>query len=170
MLKPDNILVSQLTGINGLGIGSIELDWNAWVSFLGSPIIVPFWAQINIMIGFVAVAWILAPATYYTNLWGSKAMPITSNRVFTSDGYFYNVSAVLDSRLRLNETAYKNYGELRMPAVFAISYAISFAAIAAVIVHTILYHGKTIIKQFRSSLKDNTNDIHAKMMSRYPEW
>ncbi|CAF0916062.1 unnamed protein product [Adineta steineri] len=169
MLKPDNILVSQLTGINGLGIGSIELDWNAWVSFLGSPIIVPFWAQINIMIGFVAVAWILAPASYYTNLWGSKAMPITSNRVFTSDGYFYNVSAVLDSRLRLNETAYKNYGELRMPAVFAISYAISFAAIAAVIVHTILYHGKTIIKQFRSSLKDNTNDIHAKMMSRYPE-
>jgi hypothetical protein len=33
--------------------------------------------------------------------------------------------------------------------------------------------GKTIIKQFRSSLKDNTNDIHAKLMSQYkeaPEW
>jgi hypothetical protein len=43
MIKPDNILISQLTGINGLGIGSIELDWNAWVSFLGSPIVVPFW-------------------------------------------------------------------------------------------------------------------------------
>lgn len=43
MLKPDNVIVSQLTGIYGLGMGSIELDWNAWVSFLGSPIIVPFW-------------------------------------------------------------------------------------------------------------------------------
>jgi hypothetical protein len=43
MIKPDNILLSQLTGINGLGIGAIELDWNAWVSFLGSPIVVPFW-------------------------------------------------------------------------------------------------------------------------------
>jgi hypothetical protein len=43
MMKPNNVIVSQLTGINGLGIGSIELDWNAWVSFLGSPIIVPFW-------------------------------------------------------------------------------------------------------------------------------
>ena len=41
--KPNNIILSQVTGINGLGIGSIELDWNAWVSFLGSPIIVPFW-------------------------------------------------------------------------------------------------------------------------------
>lgn len=43
MIKPDNVVLSQLTGVNGLGIGSIELDWNAWVSFLGSPIIVPFW-------------------------------------------------------------------------------------------------------------------------------
>lgn len=43
MIKPDNIILSQLTGINALGIGSIELDWNAWVSFLGSPIVVPFW-------------------------------------------------------------------------------------------------------------------------------
>ena len=43
MIKPDNVLISQLTGINGLGLGAIELDWNAWVSFLGSPIVVPFW-------------------------------------------------------------------------------------------------------------------------------
>jgi hypothetical protein len=32
-----------------------------------------------------------------------------------------------------------------MTAVLAFSYAVSFAAIAAVIVHTILYHGKLII-------------------------
>ena len=44
MIKPDNVVLSQLTGINGLGIASVELDWNAWVSFLGSPIIVPFWS------------------------------------------------------------------------------------------------------------------------------
>jgi hypothetical protein len=64
------------------------------------------------MIGFVVLAWIIAPAAYYSNLWGSKAMPIVSNRVFTADGYFYNVSAVLNSNLRLNETAYKDYGML----------------------------------------------------------
>lgn len=46
MIKPDNVVLSQLTGVNGLGIGSLELDWNAWVSFLGSPIIVPFWLVI----------------------------------------------------------------------------------------------------------------------------
>ena len=36
-------------------------------------------------------------------------------------------------------------GEVRMTAVLAFSYAVSFAAIAAVIVHTILYHGKCAI-------------------------
>lgn len=77
-----------------------------------------------------------------------------------------------------------------MTPIFAFSYGISFAAIAAVIVHTVLYQGKhrhykemtrivvlrigkTIVKQFRSSLKDNTGDIHAKLMMHYkeaPEW
>lgn len=36
-----------------------------------------------------------------------------------------------------------------------------------------LCQGKDIIKQFRTSLKDNTGDIHAKLMSHYkeaPEW
>ncbi|CAF3444181.1 unnamed protein product [Rotaria socialis] len=169
MIKPENVILSQLTGINGLGIGSIELDWNAWVSFLGSPIVVPFWAQINILIGFVTLAWIITPITYYSNLWNSRVLPIVSNRVFTADGYIYNVSAVLNSKLRLNETAYKQYGEIRMTPIFAFSYGISFAAIAAVIVHTVLYQGKTIVKQFRSSLKDNIGDVHAKLMSRYPE-
>jgi hypothetical protein len=56
-----------------------------------------------------------------------------------------------------------------MTPIFAFSYGISFAAIAAVIVHTVLYQGKTIVKQFRSSLKDNHEDIHAKLMSQYSE-
>ena len=62
------------------------------------------------MIGFVVLAWIIVPIAYYSDLWGSKAMPIVSNRVFTSDGYFYNVSSVLNSQLRLNETVYQSYG------------------------------------------------------------
>jgi hypothetical protein len=60
-----------------------------------------------------------------------------------------------------------------MTPIFAFAYGISFAAIAAVIVHTVLYQGSSIVKQFRSSLKDQTGDIHAKLMSHYkeaPEW
>ncbi len=69
-------------------------------------------AQFNILIGFVFLAWIITPAAYYSNLWDAKMMPIASNRVFGRDGYIYNISAVLNSNLRLNETAYKQYGML----------------------------------------------------------
>jgi hypothetical protein len=61
-------------------------------------------------VGFVLLAWIITPAAYYTNLWDAKMMPIVSNRVYTRDGYIYNISAILDSNLRLNETAYAKYG------------------------------------------------------------
>lgn len=71
-------------------------------------------AQINILIGFVVLAWIITPAAYYTNLWDAKVMPIVSNRVFSADGYIYNISAVLNPNLRLNETAYKHYGRFRL--------------------------------------------------------
>jgi hypothetical protein len=43
MIFPNNIIISQITGVNGLGFGSFELNWNSWVAFLGSPIVVPFW-------------------------------------------------------------------------------------------------------------------------------
>jgi hypothetical protein len=43
MIAPKNIILSQITGANGLGLGSIELSWNAWVAYLDSPILVPFW-------------------------------------------------------------------------------------------------------------------------------
>jgi hypothetical protein len=42
MIYPHNIIVSQITGVSGLGFGSFELNWNSWVAFLGSPIVVPF--------------------------------------------------------------------------------------------------------------------------------
>ncbi|CAF3979233.1 unnamed protein product [Rotaria sp. Silwood1] len=42
-INSNNVVLSQLTSVNGLGLGSFQLDWNAWVSFLDSPIVVPFW-------------------------------------------------------------------------------------------------------------------------------
>lgn len=43
MFAPHNIVFSQVTGAHGLALGAIELNWNAWVAYLGSPIPIPFW-------------------------------------------------------------------------------------------------------------------------------
>lgn len=95
----------------------------------------------NVFVGFVVLVWIITPIAYYTNLWNSKAMPIVSNQVFTTEGYLYNVSAVLDSNLRLNETAYALYGQPRIAVIFAFNYAIGFAAVTCILVHTCLNEG-----------------------------
>ncbi|UJR28088.1 hypothetical protein I4U23_009344 [Adineta vaga] len=173
MIFPNNIIISQVTGVNGLGLGSFELDWNSWVSFLGSPIAVPLWAHINIMIGFVIVVWIITPIAYYSNWWNAKTFPIASYRVFTKEGYIYNVSNVLDSQLNFNETVYNSYGSLHLSFLFALSYGIQFVAISAILVHTLLYDGKTFYQQYQSSLMNVGNDIHAKLMAQYrevPSW
>ncbi len=70
-----------------------------------------FRAHVNMFIGFIAVIWIATPIFYYSNIWDAKKMPIISNRVFDTDGYFYDINAVLDENLRLNETAYHAYSK-----------------------------------------------------------
>ena len=72
----------------------------------------------NILVGFVILAWIIAPASYYSNLWNAKVLPIVSPRVFSTDGYIYNISAVLKPNLRLNETAYEQYGWIHICFLF----------------------------------------------------
>jgi hypothetical protein len=38
----------------------VTFDW-AQIAYIGSPLIVPFWAALNIVGGLVVVMWILAP-------------------------------------------------------------------------------------------------------------
>lgn len=63
------------------------------------------------MIGFVILVWIITPIGYYSNWWSAKTFPIASYRIFTSEGYIYNVTSVLDSNLHLNKTAYAINGK-----------------------------------------------------------
>ncbi|CAF3574204.1 unnamed protein product [Rotaria sordida] len=168
-MAPKNIILSQITGAYGLGLGAIEFDWNALVAYLDSPILVPFWAHVNIFAGFIAVVWIVTPIIYYLNIWDSKKMPIISYRVFDKDGYFYNTTKILTEDFHINKTAYEIYGPVHITAGYVISCGFTFAGMSALIVHTIFYHGKSIVEQFRSNLSNKNNDIHAKLMSHYPE-
>ncbi|CAF1279263.1 unnamed protein product [Adineta steineri] len=168
MIGPKNLIFSQITGANGLALGAFELDWNAWVAYLDSPILTPFWAHIHILIGFILVAWIGTPLVYYLNIWDTEVAPIFSNRAFDKDGYYFDATQILDDRLRLNKTAHHIYGDAYLTAGNAVAICFTFAGIAALIVHTVLYYGKTIKEQFRSTVSDKPNDIHAKLMLQYP--
>ncbi|CAF4549597.1 unnamed protein product, partial [Didymodactylos carnosus] len=119
------------------------------------------------------MCWILVPLVYYTDTWNSKALPIGTSQLYRSDGSIYDVNAVLDSNSRLNITAYKQYGTVRLSAMFVLSYGPTFAILPACIIHAVLFHGKEILNQFNMSITEATNEIHGKLMAKYkevPEW
>ncbi|KAF9585753.1 hypothetical protein BGW38_000911 [Lunasporangiospora selenospora] len=171
-INPSNVVLSQVTGSQGLGIGVVSLDWNTITAFLGSPLITPWWAQVNIMMGFVLIAWVAVPTAYYLNVWGAKNYPILTSKLFTTEGYYYDTLSILTPTKTLNEPLYNSYGPLRIATFFAISYGVGFAGLTAIIAHTFLYHRKQIWAQWKEA-RGSSQDIHYKMMQAYqevPEW
>ncbi|KAF9119589.1 hypothetical protein BGW39_000185 [Mortierella sp. 14UC] len=165
-IKPDNVILSQLTGSNGLGIGTIALDWSA-ASYYVQPLVTPWFAQVNILIGFILVAWVMVPWAYYTNLWDSKNYPILSPALFLQDGSPYNKSMILENNV-LKPELYRAYGPVRMDSFFALTYGVGFAGLTATVVHVILYNGKEMVARWRSARAEN-EDIHSRLMRVYPE-
>lgn len=65
---PESQVINTLFGSNmGLGMGVITLDWSQ-ISLIGNPLVIPWWAQCNIVAGFVLFYWIIVPVIYYTNV------------------------------------------------------------------------------------------------------
>lgn len=68
MCALDNLVVNQLFGtVSGLGMGIITFDWQQ-ISWISSPLMVPWWAQIHVFGGFVLFYWFILPILYYTNV------------------------------------------------------------------------------------------------------
>ncbi|KAG0214332.1 hypothetical protein BGX33_002257 [Mortierella sp. NVP41] len=166
-INPNNVVLSQLTGSNGLGIGVIALDWAAASMYI-APLVTPWFAQVNILVGFVLVAWIMVPWAYYANLWDSKNYPIVTAVLYQQNGSAYDKGAVLNAQGLLDEDLYLNYGPLRMDSFFALTYGVGFAGLTATIVHVFLYNGREIVERWKSARAEN-EDIHSRLMRVYPE-
>ncbi|KNZ81221.1 hypothetical protein J132_02173 [Termitomyces sp. J132] len=165
---PNNIPVNQLFGVySGLGMSVLTFDWTQ-ISWIGSPLMVPWWAQVHVFLGFVLFFWILTPALYYTNSWSLAYFPISANEPYDRNGQVYNVTRVLTKEDRFDLEAYNNYSPLYLPATYAMTYLLAFALSTCVIVHTLLYHGRSLLNGIKR-MKVESDDIHAKLMRNYPE-
>ncbi|KAI8867405.1 OPT superfamily oligopeptide transporter [Ramicandelaber brevisporus] len=169
MFDRDSILYAQLSsGQFGLGLLNITLDWTSVASYMGSPIVTPFWATCNLLVGFIIVMWIITPALYYTNTWDAQLYPIYYWKTFDKYGYRYDTSRIITPDLHMNETAYYEYSELRMPAQFAFTYGFGFAGLTCILTYIFLHHRKEIWARFRDS-RNQAQDIHMKLMRQYAE-
>ncbi|KAJ7271601.1 OPT oligopeptide transporter [Mycena rebaudengoi] len=167
-IVPDNVVVNQLFGVRyGLAMGMVTFDWSQ-ISYIGSPLATPWWAEANVAVGFVFFFWILTPALYFTNTWYAKYMPISSGGSFDNRGKSYKVANILTDDNVFDEAKYKAYSPIFLSTTFAISYGLSFASITATITHAFLFFRKQIWTQCRRAMHEQP-DIHARLMAVYPQ-
>ncbi|KAF9502152.1 OPT oligopeptide transporter, partial [Pleurotus eryngii] len=171
-IAPNNVVVNQLFGcVPELRHSLITFDW-AQISYIGSPLATPWWAEANVAAGFVVFFWILTPVLYYKNVWEAHYLPISSRGSYDNTGKTYNVTRIINEDASLNVTEYIRYSPIFLSTTFAVSYGLSFASITATLTHALLYYRKQIWTQARKSMSEQA-DIHARLMSRYaqvPDW
>ncbi|KAG5251093.1 oligopeptide transporter [Salix suchowensis] len=171
---PKSVTAQQLgSGMRGLGIGAFGLDWSVIASFIGSPLITPFFAAVNVLVGYAAFMYVVLPIAYWRfNLYNAKTFPIFSSHLFDNKGHSYNVSAIVDNNFELDVAAFQRQGNINLSVFFSLTYGIGFAAIMSTLTHVLVFNGKEIWQQFRASYKGKM-DVHTRLMKRYediPGW
>ncbi|KAL2830529.1 OPT oligopeptide transporter protein-domain-containing protein [Aspergillus cavernicola] len=170
-IVPSNVVVNQLFGQKtGLGMSMLTFDWSQVVFANQSPLLVPFWAGLNVMGSFALFYWLLVPLLYYTNTWYSAYLPLLDSNTFDNTGRIYDTRRVMNSNGTVNAEAYRAYSPMFIPAGFAVTYGVAFANLTGIFVHTALYHGKELIEQWSGC---NKKDVHSRLMESYahvPWW
>ncbi|KAB1205125.1 Oligopeptide transporter 7 [Morella rubra] len=174
-VAPQSVLVQQLgSGSNGLGIGSLGIDWATISAYLGSPLASPWFATANVAAGFFLVMYVMTPLTYWLNVYNAKTFPMYSANLFTSNGSIYNILGIIDSNFHLDRGAYAEAGSVHLSTFFAMTYGLGFAALSATVVHVLLFNGSDIWKQSNRAFGRNKRvDIHTRLMKNYksvPTW
>lgn len=163
---PKSKVVNQVFGgASGYGLLPMTFDWTIVSGYLGSPLIPPFHAIANALFGTIFFFLIVSSGLHFSNTWFSGYLPVQSSHAFANTGEKYNVTAIL-TNLKFDEAKYKAYSPLFLSTQFALSYGLSFAAVASVVVHVVLYHGKEIWSQFRLA-RQQEDDVHMRLMKKY---
>lgn len=166
---PQNPVINQLFGgTTGLSLIPITFDWTQIVGFVGDPMIPPWHAIANTLVGVVSFYVFGALALHYGGAWYAQYLPMSDSSTYDHFGLPYNTTRLVTSTLTLNEVAYEEYSPLFLSTTFAISYGLSFATIASLVVYCWIHYRQEIVKQFKAS-RDEDNDIHMKLMLKYPE-
>ncbi|KAI9200933.1 hypothetical protein LWI28_015275 [Acer negundo] len=171
---PNSVTAQQIgSGMHGLGLGSFGLDWSVIASYLGSPLITPFFAIVNVFVGYFLLMYVLMPISYWGyNVYDAKTFPIFSSHLFNSQGQIYNVSGIVNDKFELDIPTYEQQGRIYLSMFFSVSYGIGFAAIISTLTHVALFNGRDIYQQIQASTKGK-QDIHTRLMQKYkaiPNW
>lgn len=145
---------------------NLSFDW----SVIGSTggLFTPFWASLNYFAGFAGSMYLIQPFLYFTNFWDSLSFgqPIGS-QLYNSKYEQFNVSAVINSDLSLDESAWESNKPILLNPHFAITYGVSFGVLTSAITSVILWHWSDIKGAFGA--RSQSVDPHVQILERnYP--
>ncbi|KAK1406696.1 hypothetical protein QVD17_38304 [Tagetes erecta] len=171
---PNSVTAHQLgSGFTGLGLGAFSLDWATTAAFLGSPLVSPFFAIANVFLGYSVIVYIVIPISYWgLNVYNAKNFPLYSEDLFTSDGQYYNITKIVNSKFEIDYNEYGKQGHINLSIFFALAYGFGFATIAATATHVGLFYGKEIYERYKASTRGKI-DVHTRLMKNYkdiPSW
>ena len=133
------------SGMRGLGLGSLTLDWSVVASFLFSPLISPFFSIVNVFAGYVSIVYIAIPIAYWgLDMYSATRFPIFSSHLFTARGQKYNISAIVNDKFEISLAKYEEQGRIHLSMFFALAYGFGFATIASTLTHVALFYGRYI--------------------------
>ncbi|KAJ6560262.1 OPT oligopeptide transporter [Mycena capillaripes] len=166
-IAPTNTTVNAVFGsLTGMGMSVVTFDW-AMISFIGSPLVTPWWSEANTIASVIICFWVVVPIMYFKNAFFTAYLPLSAYVSFDNTGMPYNISAIVRDG-QFDSELYAAYSPIFMTAALCMAYFVSFASFGAIFTHTFLWFGKDLLRRFRSTLKDE-RDIHSRLMQRYPE-
>ncbi|KAH8157022.1 hypothetical protein CIB48_g11227 [Xylaria polymorpha] len=170
---PNSVIVNKLFGgFHGYGILPTTLDWSLISGDALSPLIPPFHAIVNTVAGVVIFFVFVSAGLHFSGTWYADYFVVQSSDAFDNTGAKYNVSRILNDQFLLDEEAYHAYSPIYLSTQFALCYGLSFAAVAAVIIHVALYHGSKLKTQCKEG-RSQEDDVHMHLMKNYkdsPDW
>jgi OPT family small oligopeptide transporter len=168
-IAPNNVIVNKVFGgWSGMALIPLTFDWTTITGFITSPLIYPWHAIGNSLVGLVVFYWIASAGLHFTGTWYADYLPFSASGAFDNTAAPYNVSQVLSADNTLDLAKYEKYSPFFLSTTFSMAYGLSFASIVALIVHAALFNGKEIWLRFRDK-EHALDDVHAKMMRKYPE-
>ncbi|CAN4092286.1 unnamed protein product [Withania somnifera] len=118
---PNSVTAQQIgSGLNGLGVGAITLDWATVASFLFSPLICPFFAIANVFVGYALIMYVVIPISYWGfNVYNAKNFPLYSSDLFTAQGQEYNISLIVNKQFELDYHEYDKQGRINLSLFYS---------------------------------------------------
>ncbi|KAH0279805.1 OPT family small oligopeptide transporter, partial [Aureobasidium melanogenum] len=173
-IRPNNATINQLFGgFTGLSLIPLTFDWTYVTAYLNDPLLSPTFSHLNTIIGLGVFMIIATLGISYTGALYSDYLPINTSTTFDNTQAKYNVTKILGPGYTFDLEKYQKYSPMFLAPTFALNYGLSFAALIAAIVHTVVYHRNELWTRLRLARKQEPQDVHMRHMAKYreaPDW